>query len=280
MNNTVLIAVISMGLIGVFFAAFLAFASKKFAVEEDPRIEAVKNVLPGANCGGCGFAGCASFAEAVIKGEAPVYGCPVGGNDVGDQIAEILGIEIEGGAGEKKVAKVICNGSKAKAKDKYRYIGIEDCVAANRWAGGPKACAFGCLGLGSCVDVCPVNAISISEDGIAVIDEEKCIGCGKCAAICPRNVITMVPYGKQVHVLCNNPEKGKSVMQVCKVGCIACKKCEKACKFDAIHVENGVAKIDYDKCTGCMECVKACPTGAIEMIERTDKIEKEAGQAS
>ncbi len=272
MNNTVLIAVISMGAIGVFFAAFLAFASKKFAVEEDPRVEAVKNILPGANCGGCGLAGCASFAEAVVKGEVPVYGCPVGGDTVGGQIAEILGVEAEGGAGQKKVARVICNGGKINAKDKFRYIGVEDCVAASRMAGGPRICESGCLGLGTCVRVCPVDAITISEEGIAVIDEEKCIGCEKCVASCPKNVISMVPYGHQVHVLCNSTEKGKAVMQACKVGCIACKKCEKACKFDAIHVENNLAKIDYEKCTGCMECVKACPTNAISGILDNRKV--------
>jgi electron transport complex protein RnfB len=265
MNSTVLIAVISMGAIGVFFAAFLAFASTKFAVEEDPRIEAVQNVLPGANCGACGFAGCSNFAAAVVAGEVSVYGCPVGGNDVGNKIAQIMGVEGgEEGSGVKKIAKVMCNGDNENCKNKYRYIGVQDCVAASRMAGGgPKACEFGCLGLGTCVRVCPVYAISISKDGIAVIDEEKCIGCEKCVAACPKNVIRMVPYGRKVHVMCNNPEPGKVVRKKCEVGCIACKKCEKACKFDAIHVEGNLAKIDYDKCTECMECVKACPAHTI-----------------
>lgn len=263
MNNTVLVAVISMGAIGAFFAGFLAFASKKFAVEEDPRIEAVQAVLPGANCGACGYPGCSNFASAVVAGEAGVYGCPVGGSAVGDKIAEILGVEAEGGEGGKKVAKVLCSGDSTRCKNKYEYIGIDDCAAASRLAGGgPKGCDFGCLGLGTCASVCPVDAISI-EEGIAVVDQEKCIGCGKCVAVCPKNVIVMVPYGKEVHVLCNSDDKGKVVRENCQVGCIACKKCEKVCKFDAIHVENNLAKIDYNRCTGCMECVKACPTGAI-----------------
>ncbi|MGI6704167.1 MAG: RnfABCDGE type electron transport complex subunit B [Clostridia bacterium] len=262
--NTILIAVVSMGAIGVFFAGFLAFASKKFAIEEDPRIEAIIEALPGANCGGCGFPGCSSFAAALVAGEAKFTGCPVGDGDVCVKIAEILGMDDTDISVEKLVAKVICGGDNGNCENKYRYVGVEDCAAAAKMAGGPKGCQYGCMGFGSCAKVCPTNAIIITDGGIAVVDEEKCIGCQKCVAACPKNIIKMVPYSSEVHVLCSSPEPGKVVRKVCKAGCIACKKCEKVCNFDAIHVENNLAVVDYDKCTGCMECVKACPVKCIE----------------
>ena len=265
MDNTILIAVVSMGAIGVFFAGFLAFASKKFAIEEDPRIGAILEVLPGANCGGCGYPGCSNYAAAVVAGEVECNGCPVGGPDVGSKVAKIMGIKDAGISSEKMVAKVLCGGDSGKCENKYRYAGVEDCAAAARMAGGgPKGCQYGCMGYGSCAKVCPADAITITDGGIAVVDEEKCIGCKKCVAACPKNIIKMVPYGKEAHVLCSSPEPGKVVRKVCKAGCIACKKCEKACKFDAIYVENNLAVIDYDKCTGCMECVKACPVKCIK----------------
>jgi electron transport complex protein RnfB len=263
--NTVLIAVVSMGAIGVFFAGFLAFASKKFAIEEDPRIAKILEVLPGANCGGCGFPGCSNFAAAVVAGEAECNGCPVGGADVAAKVAEIMGMDGADISAEKLVAKVMCGGDSGKCENKYRYVGVEDCAAAARMAGGgPKGCQYGCMGFGSCVRVCPTDAITITDGGIAVVDKEKCIGCKKCVAACPKNIIKMVPYSKEVHVLCSSPEPGKIVNKTCKVGCIACKKCEKVCNFDAIHVENNLAAVDYDKCTECMECVKACPKKCIE----------------
>jgi len=263
--NTILIAVVSMGAIGVFFAGFLAFASKKFAIEEDPRIGQILEVLPGANCGGCGFAGCSNFAAAVVAGEAECNGCPVGGADVAAKVAEIMGMDDADLSAEKLVAKVMCGGDSGKCENKYRYVGVEDCVAAAKMpGGGPKGCQYGCMGFGSCVRVCPADAITITDGGIAVVDKEKCISCTKCVAACPKNIIKMVPYSKEVHVICSSPEPGKVVNKTCKVGCIACKKCEKVCNFDAIHVENNLAAVDYDKCTECMECVKACPKKCIE----------------
>jgi electron transport complex protein RnfB len=265
--NTILIAVVSMGAIGVFFAGFLAFASKKFAIEEDPRIAAILDVLPGANCGGCGFAGCSNYAAAVVAGEVECNGCPVGGSDVASKVAEIMGVDGAGLSTEKMVAKVLCGGDSGKCENKYRYVGVEDCVAAAKMAGGgPKGCQYGCMGFGSCVKVCPADAITITNGGIAVVDKEKCIGCTKCVAACPKNIIKMVPYSSEVHVLCSSLEPGKVVNKTCKAGCIACKKCEKVCNFDAIHVENNLAAVDYDKCTGCMECVKACPKECIEGV--------------
>ncbi len=265
MTGTIIIAVVSMGAIGIFFAGFLAFASKKFATEEDPRISQILDILPGANCGGCGFPGCANLAAAIVAGEVQCNGCPVGTGDVANRIAEIMGLDDVPDCSERMVAKVMCLGDNEKCDNKYRYIGVHDCVAASRMAGGgPKGCEYGCLGFGSCAQVCPVDAITITDKGIAVVDKGKCIGCTKCVDACPKNIIKMVPCSSDVHVLCSNPEQGKIVRKACKVGCIACKKCERVCEFDAIHVVDNLAVIDYDKCTGCMECVRACPVKCIE----------------
>jgi electron transport complex protein RnfB len=157
---------------------------------------------------------------------------------------------------------VICCGDNNNAKEKYEYQGIQDCKAAEMLAGGSKSCRYGCTGLGTCVRECPFDAIHV-VNGVAVVDEDKCTACKKCIAVCPKQIIELVPVSKKVRVLCKNLEKGKSVMNVCKVGCIACQKCVKACKFDAIHVENNIAKIDYEKCVNCMMCAEVCPTKTI-----------------
>lgn len=246
--------------LAVFFGIVLAFASKKFAVEVDPRVTDVRVALPGANCGGCGYAGCDGLAEAIVRGDASITACPVGGADLVDQLARIMGVTAE--ATERHVARVICCGDKHNANEKYEYQGIQDCKAAEMLAGGSKSCRFGCTGLGTCVRACPFDAINI-VNGIAVVDEEKCTACQKCIEACPKKIIELVPASKEVRVLCKNTEKGKSVMSVCKVGCISCQKCVKACKFDAIIFENNLAKIDYSKCTNCMMCAEACPTKTI-----------------
>lgn len=258
--NIVLWPVITLGGLAIFFGVVLAFASKKFAVEVDPRVTDIRNVLPGANCGGCGFAGCDAFADAIVKGDATIAGCPVGGSELAAKIAALMGVEA--GSMEKQVARVICCGDKNNAKEKYEYFGIEDCKAAEMLAGGSKSCRFGCTGLGSCVKACPFDAIHV-VNGVAVVDEEKCTACKKCIAACPKNIIELVPVSKEVRVLCKNTDKGKAVMEACKVGCIACQKCVKACKFDAIVFENNLAKIDYSKCVNCMMCAEACPTKTI-----------------
>lgn len=253
--------VISLGGMGLLFGVGLAFASKKFGVEIDPKVEAIRGVLPGANCGACGYPGCDGFAEAVAVGVAPANGCTPGGATVAEKIGKILGVELD--SKERKIARVLCQGGCDKAIDKYHYEGIEDCAAANLVLGGPKGCEFGCMGLGSCVRACPFDAIHINENGIAEVDEDKCTGCGKCVEACPKSLIEMIPESSQVRVLCKSEDKGKDVKSVCQVGCIGCRICEKACKFDAIHVENNLAKIDYDKCVNCMLCAEKCPTNAI-----------------
>ena len=254
-------SVVSLSAMGLVFGAGLSYASKIFAVEVDPKEEAILQALPGANCGGCGFPGCGGLASAIAAGDAPVNACPVGGAPVAAAIAEIMGVSAD--AGDRMVAKVLCNGTNSNATNKADYYGIKDCKAAVIVGNGPKSCEFGCMGFGTCVAVCPFDAIHINEGGIAEVDNEKCVACGKCVAACPKQIIEIKPEKKGVIVECINKEKGRQVKINCSVGCIACGICEKNCKFDAIHVNNNVAKIDYDKCTECMVCVEKCPTKAI-----------------
>lgn len=254
-------SVLSLSAMGLVFGAGLSYASKIFAVEIDPKEEAVLNALPGANCGGCGFPGCAGLATAIASGQAPVNACPVGGAPVAEMIAEIMGVSADASA--RKVAKVLCKGTCENASNKAEYFGIKDCRAAVIVGNGPKSCEFGCMGFGTCVAVCPFDAIHINAGGIAQVDTEKCVACGKCVAACPKQIIEIKPDNKSVIVECINKEVGKQVKVNCSVGCIACGICEKNCKFDAIHVVGNVAKIDYDKCTECMVCTQKCPTKAI-----------------
>lgn len=260
MINDLLWPVATLGGLAVFFGIVLAYASKKFAVQADPKVGEVRFVLPGANCGGCGFAGCDALADAIVKGQAPVNACPVGGAELAKKVAEIMGVTAE--ETEKMVARVICGGDCENAKQKYEYQGIQDCKAAEMLAGGSKGCRFGCTGLGTCERVCPFDAIHV-VNGVAVVDEEKCTACKKCIAVCPKHIIELVPVSKQVRVLCKNTDKGKAVVEVCKVGCIGCQKCVKACQFGAMTFENNLAKIDYSKCTNCMVCAEVCPTKTI-----------------
>lgn len=270
MENTILNSVMSLGAMGLLFGAGLAYASQKFAVEVDPKAEAIAEALPGANCGGCGLPGCAALAQAIAKGEAPVNACPVGGAATAQVIANIMGVSAE--EGEKKIARVICKGTCESAKDRAMYQGISDCKAAVLANSGPKSCQYGCLGLGTCVKVCAFGAITI-KDGIAHIDKDKCVACGKCLEACPKGVIEWAPYKQEVVVDCNSNDFGKEVKDNCQVGCIGCGICAKVCPFDAITIENKLAKIDYEKCKQCYKCVVKCPTGAISgNPEKAEKI--------
>lgn len=259
--SSILAASLSLGGMGLVFGASLAYASQKFAVETDPRTLGILEVLPGANCGGCGYPGCAGFAGAVVAGKAPVNGCPVGGPDCAAKVAGIMGIEAE--TGPRKVARVLCMGDCDKALERFKYEGIQDCKAAAMMSGGSKSCQNGCMGLGTCERVCPFDAIHVNDKGLAVVNPEKCVACGLCIKACPKTVIAYVPYGQEVVVDCNNVEKGGHVKKNCSVACIACGICEKNCPFDAIHVVDNLARIDYAKCTSCMICVEKCPTKAI-----------------
>lgn len=254
-----------LGGLGAVFGVTLSLASKIFAVEVDPKVDAVRKALPGANCGACGYPGCDGLAEAIAAGKAPVTACSVGGKKVAEKVASQLGVE----AGEvtKMVACVSCGGNKETSKDKYKYQGMEDCRAQNILSGGSKACPYGCLGCGTCVDVCEFGAIEITN-GLAVIDKEKCVACKACINVCPKNLIDLVPYDKNVKINCSSYDKGKDVKINCDVGCIGCSLCAKNCPVDAITVEHGLAKIDYDKCINCGICSKKCPTNAIEFIKK------------
>lgn len=261
-----LLPIISLGGLGFVFAILLGYSSKKFAVEVNPLVPKIKGCLPGANCGGCGFAGCDAYAEAIVNEGAAPNCCPIASPEVSAQIGDILGVEVDTSA--PKVAYVKCKGTSSKAKDKGEYYGVRDCSQAVIVpGGGPKSCEFGCMGFGSCVKACNFDALQII-DGVAVVDEDKCVGCGACVAKCPKNIIEMMPKGRPVKVTCNSKAKGASVKKICEVGCIGCTLCVKACPFDAIEMVNNLPVINYDKCKNCGLCAKKCPTGAIDNFRK------------
>ena len=253
----IIVAALVVGCVGLLLGFFLGIAGEKFKVEVDEREEAINGVLPGNNCGGCGYAGCSGLVAAIVKGEAPVNQCPVGGDAVAAEIGKIMGVDA--GAGVKKVAFVKCAGTCDKAKTDYAYTGVEDCGSmAFVPGGGPKTCNYGCMGYGSCVKACPFDAIHV-VDGIAVVDKNKCKACGKCVAACPKNLIEIVPYDAKHLVQCNSKDKGKDVMAACSVGCIGCQLCKRNCPSDAITVIDNIAHIDPEKCTNCGACATKCP---------------------
>lgn len=258
MNITgIIIAVAVVGGVGLFIGLFLGIAAIKFKVEVDEREEAIVGVLPGNNCGGCGYAGCSNLAAAIAKGEAPVNACPVGGEPVGNKVAEIMGVDA--GESTKMVAFVKCNGTCDKTKTDYEYSGVKDCKLTGFVPnGGPKSCNSGCLGYGNCVKACPFDAIHVIN-GVAVVDKEKCKACGKCIAECPKSLIELVPYDAKHMVQCSSTDKGPVTMKACEVGCIGCGLCVKVCPNEAVTVENFHAHIDQDKCTGCGACKEKCP---------------------
>lgn len=256
----IIIAACLVGGTGLVIGLLLGFAGKAFEVQTDEKEIAIREQLPGNNCGGCGYAGCDALAKAIAAGEAKADGCPVGGAAVAEAIAQIMGSQVEV---VKKVAFVKCSGTCEKAKDRFEYYGNQNCKqAASTTGGGQKSCAFGCLGFGSCVGVCDFDAIHII-DGVAVVDREKCVSCGRCIMECPKHLIELVPYENKHFVSCSSNEKGKDVKAACNAGCIGCKMCEKVCEADAIHVENNLARIDYEKCTNCGKCKEKCPVKVI-----------------
>ncbi|WP_409967328.1 RnfABCDGE type electron transport complex subunit B [Bengtsoniella intestinalis] len=268
---TIVFAIIVLAVLGAIFGCALAIASKVFEVETDPRFDQIMDCLPGANCGGCGFTGCAAAANAIVDGKAGVGVCPVGGADCAAKIADVMGVEAD--ASEPHVAFVKCNGG-TNAKKKFEYIGVQDCLAATKIGAGPLECNFGCLGFGSCVTACAFGAISIGENGSAVVDASKCTNCMACATACPRKLIVSVPASKKVMVSCANKDKGVTARNVCDNSCIGCGLCVKECKFGAISVVDGVAVIDYSKCKNCKLCSKVCPRDAIFPIATAEEKEK------
>ena len=258
--------VLTLGSLGVLFGLSLAFAAKKFHVPLDPKLEEVIATLPGTNCGACGKAGCMGFAEALSKGEIDLNSCAVCDPKSREAIAEILSLSLKEKV--KMVAVLHCQGGN-KVKDKFLYQGMKDCIAANLVLGGHKNCDWGCLGFDTCVKACPFDAITMDKDsGLPVIDESKCTACGNCVDICPKHLFSLVPVASNIYIACTSHDIGKIVMQVCGVGCIACRKCEEVCPLGAITVVNNLAMIDYSKCNGCLECVKVCPTKCIRERSR------------
>lgn len=250
--------------LALLFGILLAIASVRFHVETDPRVDEVLEVLVGSNCGACGFPGCQPAAEAVVEGKAPVDVCVAGGKSSAEAVARVMGVEAT--VREHGVALVHCRGGVAESAPKAHYQGIKSCAAADKIAGGGKACRYGCIGLGTCKATCPVSAITMDEDGRRTVDRERCTGCGLCVEVCPRHLIQVVPRDQEVLVVCNSRDRGNVSKRLCEVACIACKKCEKACKAGAIRIEDNRAWIDYETCVQCGDCVEVCPTGAIMRV--------------
>jgi Na+-translocating ferredoxin:NAD+ oxidoreductase RNF subunit RnfB len=268
-NDVIIYAVVSLSAIGIAAAIILYFVAQKFKVVEDPRIDEVEDILPSANCGGCGYAGCRAFAENLVKqGTLEGFYCPVGGAEVMSEIADLLGLEVE--VKEPQVAVIRCNGSRTNAPKKINYDGPATCAFAHNLYSGESGCPYGCLGLGDCVAACEFGAMYMDEKtGLPVVIEEKCVACGACVRACPRGIIELRNKGKKsrrIFVSCINEEKGGPAKKNCSVACIGCGKCEKVCEFDAITIKNNLAYIDYEKCKLCRKCVEVCPTNAIHEI--------------
>ena len=247
--------------IAVVCAVLLTLSNKFFGVKEDEKYLAIRDCLPGANCGACGYSGCDGYAKALAEGGASATNlCVPGGDSVSSQIASILGVEAEDVV--EKVAYVACNGNCNVTERKFDYNGPKSCLMANLLYNGDKACPNACLGYGDCVKVCPRDAITV-EDGVAHVDPRKCIGCGICARTCPNSIIKIVNDTTRVVVECSNHEKGALTRKYCTNGCIGCMKCQKACPSGAIKVENNLATINYELCTNCAACVEVCPVHCI-----------------
>lgn len=266
-------------------ALILYFCSKKFAVKEDPRLPKVIELLPGANCGGCGFAGCGGLADALVKGadagSLDGLNCPVGGPDVMAKVADLLGMAMANS--EPKVAVVRCNGTCENRPKVVAYDGLRTCSAMNACAAGETGCGYGCLGCGDCVAACQFGAIVINEEtGLPEVEEEKCTACGACVKACPRHIIELRkrgPKSRRIYVRCVNKDKGAVARKACKAACIACGKCAKECKFEAITVEGNISYIDPEKCRLCRKCEAACPTGSIVAVNFPPRKEKPAEDA-
>jgi Na+-translocating ferredoxin:NAD+ oxidoreductase RNF subunit RnfB len=254
-------AIIALGGLGLLFGMGLAYASKKFEVEVNPKVEQIIEALPGANCGACGLPGCSAFAEAVIAGRVPPDGCIPGGEDVSAQVSSILGVK-KGEAGEPNVAVVQCQGGHTEAEEKFIYQGIQDCHAAQLLAGGHKACRYGCLGLASCVNACPFDAMIMNENGLPVVIEEKCTACGICVSTCPRGIMALIPVSQKIFLGCISQDKAKAVKSVCKVGCFACKICSlpKITPSGCIQMEGNLPVIVDRNSEELILALKKCPS--------------------
>lgn len=266
MNLTILITIISLSVLAMISAIILYFVAQKFKVFEDPRIDEIQAILPAANCGGCGFAGCRNFAEVLVASESfDGLNCPVGGAEVMGLAAKMLGKEAP--LANPQVAVLLCNGTPENSLRTSKYDGASDCRITNSLYMGETNCSYGCLGNGDCVKACAFGAINMDiSTGLPVIIDDKCVACGACVKACPRKLIELRKKAKKdrkIYVSCSNCDKGGPARKACKVACIACSKCQKVCEFDAITIENNLAYIDANKCTFCRKCVTECPTSAI-----------------
>lgn len=285
MESIILIAVAALGGVGFVAAVILFFVANKFKVYEDPVIDIVEEALPAANCGGCGFPGCRAFAEATAKSakenkHIDGLNCPVGGNDVMQEVGKILGLEVEASA--PMIAVVRCNGTPTNHPAKVKFEGATSCTFAHALHGGEGGCQYSCLGLGECVEACDFDAIHMNpETGLPVVND-KCTACNACVVACPRDIIELRkkgPKDRRIFVSCVNAEKGGPAKKNCQTACIGCSKCEKVCKFDAITITNFLAYINFDNCTLCRKCVEVCPTNAIWEVNfkpRKPKVDRPA----
>jgi Na+-translocating ferredoxin:NAD+ oxidoreductase RNF subunit RnfB len=260
---SVLYAFLSVVVLGGLLGIGLAIASKFLAVSKDKRLEEAEAALPGLNCGACGFAGCSAYAEAVVENDAELTLCTPGGSDAARGLAEIMGEEISLTESVKRVAQVHCRGGRETSEYRFDYSGISDCNALFQLFGGDKVCPHGCLALGSCMNVCPVECIHYDDEGLVVIDPERCIACGQCMDVCPTGVIHYVPYPADYIVACNSTDKGAQVRKYCSVGCIGCKLCEKQSPEGGFAVEDFLASIDYEKTGDRSKAAEKCPPKCI-----------------
>lgn len=262
-NTTTLFIVIGLiAAIAIILAVLIVLVSKLCAVKEDEKAKAIGEQLAGANCGGCGYAGCADFAKALSEGKANINACGATSNESKQIIADILGIPFSAEA--ETFAVVKCAGGK-NALNKFEYVGNSGCIAENTYLGGSKVCLEGCLGGGTCVQACTEGGIKII-DGVAVIDSKYCVSCGACIIKCPKHIIELIPKTSKVYVACSTTCRGKDVMNACSVGCIGCGLCAKNCPENAITMVNNLPVIDYSKCSSCLTCVAKCPRKCIKTL--------------
>lgn len=260
MDSSIYIPIIIVASSGLFFAFLIAIVAHICRVDENPKISQIMNVLPGANCGACGKAGCAAYATAIVTEHSEISLCAPGGSNVIAKIAEITGQSAV--AATKRTARIMCKGG-ITARDEYDYIGVKTCSANNLTLKGLKFCKFGCLGFGDCVTSCKFNALTINEQGLPEVNEEVCVACGACVKACPKNLIELHEMKRVVFVQCKSQDKGAIVRKICAHGCIGCGLCVKECPFNAIAIQNNLAVIDYEKCKQCGKCVKVCPQNTI-----------------
>jgi Na+-translocating ferredoxin:NAD+ oxidoreductase RNF subunit RnfB len=270
----VLTAIITVGAIGLLAGIILGVTAKIFYVHVDPRIGQVADILPGANCGGCGYAGCTDLAAAIVQGNAPANGCKAASDELAQEIASMLGISVD--KQERQVAQIFCQGNATAAGRKFVYMGIQDCRAAQEVSGGDKSCRYGCLGLGTCVRACFFGALQMGPNGLPVVDTELCTGCGSCAQICPRHIPRLIPVSQKAATFCSSHDVGRAVKEVCTVGCLGDGLCKKVCPENAVTIDKFLSVVDPVKCTGCGLCFEKCIPGIIQAVVLTRDSEKKA----